>query len=269
MQSTHTLFDAADGPAFQTLNANGASDIVLVCEHASNTIPGALDGLGLTEAALQSHAAWDPGAEAVALLLSKSLDAVLISAGLSRLVYDLNRPPEHPDAMRAVSEIYEVPGNANLSSQDRNARTEGLYKPFHGEIDRILDRYQAENRTPVLVTIHTFTPVYLGQKRAVEIGVLHDTSDTRLADQILDAAPTITDFITLRNEPYGPEDGVAHSLQMHALPRGILNVMLEIRNDLVTTAEQQIKVAQIIESLLLCAIAKVPTQNPASAGAHV
>ncbi|MEH6725872.1 MAG: N-formylglutamate amidohydrolase, partial [Hyphomicrobiales bacterium] len=148
-------------------------------------------------------------------------------------------------------------------------RTESLYKPFHDEIDRVLDRYQAEGRTPVLVTIHTFTPVYLGQKRAVEIGVLHDTTDTRLADQILDAAPTITDFITLRNEPYGPEDGVAHSLQMHALPRGILNVMLEIRNDLVTTADQQIKVAQIIESLLLCAIAKVPTQNPASAGAHV
>lgn len=269
MQSTHTLFDAADGPAFQTIKANGASDIVLVCEHASNTIPSALDGLGLSEAALNSHAAWDPGAEAVALLLSKSLDAVLVSAGFSRLVYDLNRPPEHPDAMRAVSEIYEVPGNANLSAQDRNARTESLYKPFHDEIDRILDRYQAEGHTPVLVTIHTFTPVYLGQKRAVELGILHDMGDTRLADQILDAAPAITDLVTLRNEPYGPEDGVAHSLQMHALPRGLLNVMLEIRNDLVTTAEQQTKMAQIIETLLREAIVKAPVLNPVSAGAHV
>ncbi len=268
MPSTEPLLQATDGPAVQTINAAGTSDIVLVCEHASNRIPAALNGLGLSEAALTSHAAWDPGAQSIALLLSKSLDAVLVSAGFSRLVYDLNRPPEHPDAMRAVSEIYEIPGNMHLSAQDRNARTASLYTPFHNEVDRIVHRYQAEGRTPVLVTIHTFTPVYLGKTRAVELGILHDT-DTQLADQILAAAPAITDLVTRRNEPYGPDDGVTHSLQMHALPHGLLNVMLEIRNDLVTTAEQQTRVAQIIETLLLTATAKVPTHDPASAGAHV
>lgn len=270
MQSTHTLFDASDGPALVTINASGASNIVLVCEHASNTIPNSLGRLGLSETALHSHAAWDPGANAVALLLSKSLDAVLVSAGFSRLVYDLNRPPDHPDAMRAVSEIHTVPGNVDLSQQDRQARTESLYKPFHNEVDLILDRYQAENRTPVLVTVHTFTPVYLGKRRAVELGILHD-ADTRLADAMLRAAPDVTDLTTLRNAPYGPEDGVAHSLQVHALPRGILNVMLEIRNDLVTTAEQQMDMARIIETLLLSALAELsnaPTRHPMTAGAQ-
>lgn len=267
MPSTEPLLQATDGPAVQTINAAGTNDIVLVCEHASNRIPAALDGLGLSEAALTSHAAWDPGAQSVALLLSKSLDAVLISAGFSRLVYDLNRPPEHPDAMRAVSEIYQIPGNADLSAQDRTARTEGLYKPFHDEIDRILERYQAEGRAPVLVTIHTFTPVYLGQTRAVELGILHDHGDTRLADQILDAAPAITELVTRRNEPYGPEDGVAHSLQMHALPGGLLNVMLEIRNDLVTSADQQHEMARIVETLLLAATEKTATRIPQSTGA--
>lgn len=266
MQSTHPLINASDGPAWQTINAGGTSNIVLVCEHASNRIPSVLDTLGLSEDALQSHAAWDPGAEAIALLLSKSLDAVLVTAGFSRLVYDLNRPPEHPDAMRTVSEIYQIPGNSNLSQQDQQARTERLYKPFHHAVDVVLDRHQAESRIPVLVTIHTFTPVYLGNKRDVELGILHDC-DARLADEILRAAPDITKLTTLRNEPYGPEDGVAHSLEIHALPRGILNVMLEIRNDLVLTAEQQNNVAQIIETLLLSALSELShpsMQHPVS-----
>lgn len=271
MQSIHALLDASDGPALQTINASGSSNIVLVCEHASNCIPNGLDTLGLSNDALKSHAAWDPGAKAIALLLSKSLDATLVTAGFSRLVYDLNRPPEHRDAMRAVSEIYEIPGNRNLSQHDRQARTEGLYKPFHDEVDLVLDRCQAETRMPVLVTIHTFTPVYLGKKRDVEIGILHG-SDTRLADEILQAAPRVTDLTTLRNEPYGPQDGVAHSLEIHALPRGILNVMLEIRNDLVATTEQQLHVAQTVETLLLSALAELShtsIQDTASAGAQI
>ncbi|MGJ8531793.1 MAG: N-formylglutamate amidohydrolase [Alphaproteobacteria bacterium] len=270
MQSTQTLINASDGPALQTINADGTSNIVLVCEHASNRIPSALETLGLSEDVLQSHAAWDPGAEAIALLLSKSLDAVLVTAGFSRLVYDLNRPPEHPDAMRAVSEVYQIPGNSNLSQRDQQARTERLYLPFHDAVDVVLDRYQAEGRMPVLVTIHTFTPVYLGNKREVELGILHD-ADARLADELLRVAPGITEFTTLRNAPYGPEDGVAHSLEIHALPRGILNVMLEIRNDLVATAEQQIEVAQIIETLLLSALSELShpsIQHPVSAGAQ-
>lgn len=270
LQSIQNLINASDGPALQIINADGTSNIMLVCEHASNRIPSTLDTLGLSEEALQSHAAWDPGAEAIALLLSKSLDAVLVTAGFSRLVYDLNRPPEHPDAMRAISEIYRIPGNTNLSQQDQQTRTKDLYRPFHDEIDLILDRHQAENRMSVLVTIHTFTPVYLGKKREVELGILHG-SDTRLADELLRAAPRITKFTTLRNAPYGPEDGVAHSLEIHALPRGILNVMLEIRNDLVATAEQQIKMGKIIETLLLSALSELShpsIQHPVSAGAQ-
>lgn len=266
MPFTEPLLQPTDGPAVQTINAAGTSDIVLVCEHASNRIPASLNGLGLSEAALTSHAAWDPGAQAVALLLSKSLDAVLVSAGFSRLVYDLNRPPEHPDAMRPVSEIYRIPGNLALSEEQRTQRTGSLYTPFHAEIEQVLDRCQASGRTPVLVTIHTFTPVYLGKPRAVELGILHDT-DARLADLMLAAAPQVTSLTTLRNEPYGPQDGVAHTLQMHGLPRGLMNVMLEIRNDLVTNADQQIEMARIVETLLLGATGKTANRSTHPTGA--
>nr|WP_306264745.1 N-formylglutamate amidohydrolase [Pararhizobium sp. IMCC3301] len=238
----------------RTVNAAGASNVVLVCEHASNRIPEGLGSLGVSPEVLDSHAAWDPGAEAVALLLSQSLDAVLVSAGFSRLVYDLNRPPEHDDAMRAVSEIYTIPGNAALTEADKQARIDAVYNPFHQHLARLLEGFERENRVPVLVTIHTFTPVYLGKTRRVELGILHD-SDARLADEMLRVALQNTRLVTLRNQPYGPQDGVTHTLQMQALPRGILNVMIEIRNDLVASAEQQAAVARDLDALLRSALA--------------
>ncbi|MEP0521239.1 MAG: N-formylglutamate amidohydrolase [Hyphomicrobiales bacterium] len=253
MHANQTLLNSIDGPAAVTINANGDSEIVLVCEHASNRIPHALNNLGLEPETIESHAAWDPGAAAVALLLSQSLDAPLVNARFSRLVYDLNRPPEHPDAMRSVSEVHHVPGNEHLSPEDERERVNAIYKPFCAQVALVLDKTISRHSNPVLVTIHTFNPVYHGQKREVELGILHD-DDTRLADQMLQEAAHLTTMVTRRNEPYGPEDGVAHTMRLHAIPNGILNVMLEIRNDLVATPEQQTRVAEEIDTILRAAL---------------
>jgi predicted N-formylglutamate amidohydrolase len=64
----------------------------------------------------------------------------------------------------------------------------------------------------------------------VELGILHD-EDSRLADAML--AQTSNDYISRRNDPYGPQDGVTHTLNLHGGARGLDNVMLEVRNDLV------------------------------------
>lgn len=253
MLTNQSLLTSIDGPAAITINANGESEIVLVCEHASNRIPHSLNKLGLSQETIDSHAAWDPGAEALALLLSQSLDAPLVNARFSRLVYDLNRPPEHPEAMRSVSEVHHIPGNENLSDEDARARVNAIYKPFCAEVALVLDKAVSQHPRPVLVTIHTFNPVYHGKKRDVELGILHD-DDTRLADQMLLEAAEHTTMVTRRNEPYGPADGVAHTMHLHAISTGILNVMLEIRNDLVATPEQQANVAGEIEKLLRAAL---------------
>lgn len=253
MLANQSLLTSIDGPAAITINANGESEIVLVCEHASNRIPHSLNKLGLGQETIDSHAAWDPGAEALALLLSQSLDAPLVNARFSRLVYDLNRPPEHPEAMRSDSEVHHIPGNENLSDEDARARVNAIYKPFCAEVALVLDKAVSQHRRPVLVTIHTFNPVYHGKNRDVELGILHD-DDPRLADQMLLEATEHTTMVTRRNEPYGPADGVAHTMRLHAISTGILNVMLEIRNDLVATSEQQENVAGEIENLLRAAL---------------
>ena len=224
-----------------TINPSGASSIVLACEHASSYIPAAYNALGLTAEDQSSHAAWDPGALGVAQKLSHLLNAVLVASQASRLLYDCNRPPSATSAMPTRSELIDIPGNKDLSAIEKSQRVKLFYEPFREQLHQAMMR----RPDPILVTVHSFTPVYFGKPRALKIGILHD-SDTRLADAMLDISHEERDKNIKRNAPYGPEDGVTHTLQEHAISRGHLNVMLEIRNDLIATDDQQNTVAKMI-----------------------
>ncbi len=224
--------EQSERPAVQVLNPHGRGGAVLVCEHASRFIPAALNDLGLDEDARTSHAAWDIGALDLATALMTELDVPLVAARISRLVYDCNRPPESADAMPAQSERFAIPGNAALRDAQRAARVREVYTPFCTAVSETLDRSATP---PVMITIHSFTPVFCGQPRRIELGVLHD-SDTRAAQIVLRQARQHTDLRVAMNEPYTAADGVTHSLRLHAVTRGLANVMIEIRNDLIDSA---------------------------------
>ncbi|MGL6211643.1 MAG: N-formylglutamate amidohydrolase, partial [Paracoccaceae bacterium] len=168
-------------------NRAAAGRIFLVCEHASNHIPDEWGNLGLTIAQRQAHIAWDPGALGLARGLAARLDAVLVHAPVSRLVQDLNRMPDQPGAMPVRSEVHEIPGNSALSANQRLRRTEAVYLPFHGALHALIAGRIAGGLRPVIVTVHSFTPVYFGQPRAVEFGVIHD-ADPSLAHAIVAAS---------------------------------------------------------------------------------
>lgn len=247
------------GPAASIVNPDGSSPVVLVCEHASRFIPPALAGLGLEETAKTSHAAWDIGAESLSRQLAALLDAPLVVSNVSRLVYDCNRPPDSGAAMPERSEVIEVPGNRNLDRAERAARIREIYRPFRALLRKTLqDRTDPE---PVLVTIHSFTPVYFGIPRQVELGLLHD-ADARLAHAIAHAANGRNKLKTALNEPYGQADGVTHTLKL-ALPRGLLNVMIEVRNDLLgnehAIADISRELAELVETGLEACSRQVPS----------
>ncbi len=240
-------------PVVTLVNGAGSGPVVIVCEHASHHIPSAYNNLGLSEEALTSHIAWDPGAALVSEHLSRLFDAPFVRGEVSRLIYDCNRPPEEESAMPAKSEVFEVPGNAGIDQAERDRRTVAVYIPFTRCVEEVMAKAGPE---AVLVTIHSFVPVYHGKPRAVELGILHD-ADTRLADAMLSAAPKHTSMNTLRNEPYGPDDGVTHTLKRHGLSNGVLNVMIEIRNDLVATPEACEQVAGMLHGLISEALAEL------------
>ena len=235
----------------EVVHREAASDglnVLIVCEHASNAIPPEFGDLGLDPMARQSHIAWDPGAVEVAREMRRLLGADLVAGSVSRLLYDCNRPPEAPSAMPAESEVYWIAGNANLTVKDRALRTEQIYQPFRAALELILDSREAG----LLLTIHSFTPVYHGVRRTCEIGILHD-ADIRLAEALLAAAPARFPYLLERNVPYSATDGVTHTLRRHAIPRGWPNVMIEIRNDLIETPAQQLAMAGHLVSLLKAA----------------
>jgi len=224
-----SVLEGQESPAV-LVNGGGRSPYVLVCEHASNRLPRTLGTLGLAESDLQRHIAWDIGAEQVARLLSRLIDAPLMLQRYSRLAYDCNRPPDSSDAMPEISETTPIPGNRQLSPADRLARISEIYRPFHAAIADLLDGRAAAGARSMVVTIHSFTPVYKGTPRAVELGILHDR-DPSLAAKLITSFPTVAARL---NQPYGPEDGVLHTLNLHAAPRGLPHAMIEMRNDLIS-----------------------------------
>lgn len=227
--------------------------ILLICEHASNFIPASFNGLGLNKQQLQSHIAWDLGALSTAKIMARRLHAPLIAAQVSRLIYDCNRPPDSPTAIPLSSEKLAIVGNIGLSSAAKESRVKAYYRPFEAAVTRCIESMKA----PVIITIHSFTPVYLGQQRSVEIGAIYDT-DRRFADVFMHHAEARQGFVIQRNKPYAPTDGVTHTLKHHAISRGLKNLMLEIRNDLIATPKQQQEMAIYLADSVELALLETP-----------
>lgn len=222
---------------------------VLVCEHASHFIPPNADDLGLCDAAKLSHAAWDIGALDLAKRLSARLQSPLVAGEISRLVYDCNRPLEAVDCCPARSEIYDVPGNQDMPDTCRQDRFEQIHNPFHAAVSRVL---KAAGPEAILVTIHSFTPIYNGTPRHVELGYLSHT-DNRFAQACLAQENKRGRMKAALDEPYSATDGVTYSLQKHGESQRLLNVMIEVRNDLIDTAQKAQSVADHLAATLIAA----------------
>ncbi|MBF2759262.1 MAG: N-formylglutamate amidohydrolase [Ectothiorhodospiraceae bacterium AqS1] len=248
------------------INPAGKGRFLLVCEHASNHIPARLDNLGLDEDALASHIAWDIGAGALAEALCLKIDAPLVRSEISRLVYDCNRSSDAPDAIVEISDRRAIPGNSALDDAARRQRQAIAYTPFRSAISKAAqDRNAGFDRDWALVTIHSFTPVYEGKRREVEIGILHSDEDTLLADAMLESSAHAARFITRRNEPYAPTDGVIHTLQVHGLANGVANVMIEVRNDLLEDTAAIASIADLLADWLCTAMRTLRARAPRAA----
>lgn len=232
----------------EVVNRQGGAPICLVCEHASGFIPPSFRDLGLSPSDRYSHASVDIGAEDMARLLSNMLDAPLVLACVSRLVCDLNRPAAAPEATPEKVEQIDVPGNRGLTQASRVDRAQAVYHPFHNEVTKLLSGFATP---PVFVTLHSFTPVWNGVARATEIGFLHDAND-QLAQAML--AHADSRYRTELNQPYSAKDGVTHTLQRHA--GGLQNVMIEVRNDLLSDPQTVAQVATSLATTLNAALAR-------------
>lgn len=231
---------AADEPApARVLRPDGASPWFLVADHAGRLIPRALGTLGLNETERGRHIAWDIGIAGVTEALSQALDATAVLQTYSRLVIDCNRPWGVAASIPRRSEATEIPGNRDLSPSDVGARRSEIFAPYHTRIETLLDARGATGRHTVLLSMHSFTPVYLGVARRVEVGTLYDTRDPRLAHALLRLLQAEGDLIVGDNEPYAVGPDTDYAVPVHGLGRGLIHTAIEIRQDLIAAPEGQ------------------------------
>ncbi|BCG82284.1 N-formylglutamate amidohydrolase [Mesorhizobium sp. 113-3-3] len=227
-----TVLTEKDWPdAVEVLNERGRSDIVLLCEHASNHMPAEYRQLGLDASHLQRHIAWDIGAAAVTRLLSARLDAPAFLSGYSRLLIDLNRPLGTPGSIPVLSEDTDIPGNVGVDAAERDRRAKIMFSPFHDRVAAHLDHRVTERRPTRIVTIHSFTPVFLGVARPWHAGVLHDRA-ADLAEAILSGLRTDAALNVAANVPYVISRDADYAVPVHGDDRGIPAVLIEVRQDL-------------------------------------
>ena len=246
-----------DPPAVETVNAEGKSPYVFLCEHASNYIPSRYKGLGLDASELDRHIAWDIGVAPIARELSRALDAPLVLSGYSRLLIDCNRPIGVPTSIPEIGESTPIPGNTGLSDDERAFRAANFFRPFQKEVARILDRRQAEKAPTIIFGVHSFTPIFKGFARPWHAGILFRKAQ-RLGNALVEALqePGLT---VVANEPYRIEDGGDYSVPVHGESRGLDAVLVEIRQDLIGHADGQSAWAKRLAPALQAAAAFAKT----------
>ena len=229
---TSLLLESADVPPVFEQNAAGRSPFLLTCDHYGRLIPRALGDLGLPADEFTRHIAWDIGIAGVAERLAKHLDAHLIAQRYSRLVIDCNRPPGAPSSIPRISEATTIQGNEGLTREAAEARRRQIFDPYHHRIEEVIDRRSHDQLPTVLVSLHSFTPVYAGIARPWHIGTLYHR-DTKLPTLLLKSLRAESDLVVGDNEPYAVSDETDYTIPVHGEARGLMNSGLEIRQDLI------------------------------------
>lgn len=229
---TSLLLGTEDVPPVWEENAEGRSPFVFTCDHYGRLIPRMLGDLGVRAAELTRHIAWDIGIAGVAEALSDHLDAHLIAQRYSRLVIDCNRPPAAPSSIPLISEATTIPGNEGLERHDAEARRRGIFQPYHHRIREVIEQRLREGMPTVLVSLHSFTPVYAGVARPWHIGTLYHR-DTRLPPVLLELLRAESGLVVGDNEPYAVSDETDYTIPVHGEARGLMNSGIEIRQDLI------------------------------------
>ncbi|HEX3574197.1 MAG TPA: N-formylglutamate amidohydrolase [Rhodopila sp.] len=250
------LLTAEDPSPVRVLRETATSDLFLTADHAGRVIPKALGDLGVPEAERERHIAWDIGIAGVTERLSVLLDATAVLQAYSRLVIDCNRDPSWPSAMPEVSEYTPIPGNVALTQAAKAARVAEIFTPYHDRIRTLLDA--RGGRRTVLIAMHSFTPSFKGENRAMQVGMLYN-KDARLAGILLDLLRREGDLTIGDNAPYAITEDSDYGIPTHGEKRGLPHIEIEIRQDLIATQSGQQAWAERFARLLTSADAALKT----------
>lgn len=229
--------------AFEIDGADRPGEWLVTCDHATNRVPDWLGDLGISAADMERHIAYDVGARGVALALGRALDSPVICSDFSRLVIDPNRGEDDPTLVMKLYDGTIIPANRHADQTEVERRLSRLYRPYH-------DAYAALAKGRSLVAVHSFTPCLKGRSpRPWHVGVLYSHLDARLSRALIDVLRHEADICLGDNEPYSghlPGDAI----DRHGLQHGRHNTLIELRNDLIATPDDQTRWAERLAPIL-------------------
>jgi predicted N-formylglutamate amidohydrolase len=217
--------------------------ILVVCDHASNHVPEAID-LGIDPKLLTQHIAYDIGVTGVATFLVELSGCAAFLATNSRLVVDLNRYPDDASTIPVTSDGIDIPGNY-LDAAERKARLERYFHPYHARLEDLLHHHQPA----LILSVHSFTPRLESDPhgyRPWEIGVLYNEYEAaaNLAIERLEGEGLVVGD----QLPYSGKLLNA-TMNRHAEANEIPYVGVEIRQDLVGSSAGQERFAAILAEM--------------------
>jgi len=220
-----------DNPSFGLIKGDYAKNMVIISDHARNTVPPQYNNLGLPDSEFSRHIAYDIGAEALTFQLAKMLNIPAVYSKFSRLLIDPNRGTDDPTLIMKISDGALVPGNIGISKAEKQNRIDNYYQPYHNAVEEMIDTAIVRGHSPKVFSIHSFTPFWKGVARPWHAGILWK-GDDRFARPLLDGLAAEKSLIVGENEPYtGGVEG--ESVDKHARVKGLQAALIEVRQDLI------------------------------------
>lgn len=240
------------GDAYEIVAAASPTPLILLCDHASSAIPPEYGDLGLPAAQFARHIAYDIGARDLTLGLARRLGAGAVLSRFSRLLIDPNRGLDDPTLIMRISDGAAVPGNRAVDAAERQRRIARFYAPYHQAIAGAIEGVQGQGMVPLIVSIHSFTPVWRGWPRPWHVGILWD-QDEKIAQAMIRGFAAQGDLVVGDNEPYhGALEG--DTLNTHGTRPGLPHALIEVRQDLIAAKsgvdEWVERVARVIEPIM-------------------
>ena len=214
-------------------------NLLIIADHASNFIPKKYNNLGLVRKEIFTHIAYDLGVRELAINLSNKLDSYLVLGEYSRLLIDCNRDINDPTLIPVISDRKLILGNKKITKNERSFRVNKFYKPYHNKIKEMI----LEKQINVIISVHSFNPIFKGKKRLIEYGILSN-QDRRLSDYIINELDVKENMVG-DNKPY-KGSLVGDTLYKHALKNGIHHTLIEIRNDLLSNMKKIDQVSNLL-----------------------
>lgn len=246
-------------PTYEFLEPRSRRPVLVSAEHAGAKVPDSMNSLGLDKSELLRHIGWDIGVDGLCRELHRILGLPTLLGRYSRLVVDLNRAPDSRSCIRVASDGTAVPGNANLSPEERRARIEQYHEPFHQAYLALIKALKPK----ALLSIHSFTPKLTveGFDRPWHCGVLY--GDARgLARLCMRHLESEGGFLVGDNLPYRIGPSSVYTIPVYGDSQKTPMVAIEVRQDLIADAPGQREWARTLADLIGACFPAEPAGGP-------